>query len=276
MEYKELSVVICTKKDEKDCANISQVLYDRAGCPVHVFFCLNPNGTPIAQAYQQMLDREDVNKNVIVFMHDDVDVLTVGFGKKLLEIFEKNPDYGIIGLGGSKQFDERAMWWNYEKKYGQVIHKKDDENKTWLTNFSLPFEKDVEPVLVVDGLFFGVDPSRIKEGFDIKMPGFDFYDICISINNNLKGVKVGVTTKILVCHHSMGKLREGWFQNRAITNELLYGKYYPMDLDEGIIEKNTDVKAYLTEKYEQAKKESEEAQNNKQKEEENGKKENMG
>lgn len=259
MEYKELSVVICTEKNESQCKDIAQDIFNKAGCPVHIFLCNNSeNKVGLSRVYQQMLDDEKINKNVILYMHDDVDVWTVGFGQEILRLFAENEDYGIIGVAGSKTFDERAMWWTYPKKYGQVIHKEDESNRCWPTIFSLPIKNDLEEVVIVDGLFFAVDPSRLKSGFDVKMPGFDFYEACLCLNNAKEGCKVGVTMNINLCHHSMGKMRQGWYENREIMNHQLYGKYYPIDIDEGFIEKNEDVEGYLKVQYEKITKEAEE------------------
>ena len=250
ISYNQLSIVICTNKTEKYYKDKVQTFYDRAGCPVHVFICNNSNNVPLTQVYQQMLTKKEINRNIILFMHDDVDILTVNFGRKILDLFKNNSEYGIIGVAGSKQFDENAMWWTYDKKYGQVIHCKEDERRSWLTSFSEDLDGKIEDVLIVDGLFFAVDPTKLKSGFNVKLPDFDFYDVTFCIDNVIDGVKVGVTSDIRVCHHSMGNMRKTWYQNREILNHLLYGKYYPIDLDEGIKEKNEDVEEYLKIRYE--------------------------
>lgn len=242
MEYKELSVVISTSKTEEQCQPLIQHLYETCGCNVHVFLCLNNGTVGLTQVYNQMLNDSNVNKDAIVFMHDDVDMLTIGWGRELLKILKENTEYGIIGVAGSKQWMETGMWWSYPKKYGQVIHSANQ--KTWLTSFSPRLEKDLEEVLVCDGLFFVVDPTRIKKPFNSKILGFDFYEITFCIDNYLEGVKIGVTTNIRVCHHSVGNMRDYWYTTRDIVNEM-YGKYYPMDIEEGIKIKNEDVKLYL-------------------------------
>lgn len=257
IEYNELSIVICTNKKSEQYEETVQTLYDRAGCPVHVFICNNSNNVALTQVYQQMLDKKEINKNIILYMHDDVDILTVNFGRKILDLFKNNIEYGIIGVAGSKQFDENASWWSYDKKYGQVVHHKDTDGRSWLSAFSNDLEGKIENVLMVDGLFFAIDPTKIKSGFNVRLPEFDFYDATFCIDNAIQGVKIGVTTDIRVCHHSLGNMRENWYKNREILNHLLYGKYYPMDIDEGIKEKNDDVESYLKIKYEEIREKNE-------------------
>jgi hypothetical protein len=253
MEYNSINIVICTNKTKEECEKISRVLYDRAGCENHIFFAMNGNNVSISNVYQQMLDKEEVKKNVTIFMHDDVEIFSVGFGREILRLFKENEEYGIIGVAGSKQVNARQMWWLNEKKAGQVVHYDEKLRKCWLTTFSDKLKNDLEEVLVIDGLFIAVDPSRLKCGFDTRLNGFDFYDICFCLNNAKNGVKIGVTENIRLCHHSVGKMRENWYQAREILNHSLYGKYYPIDLDEGFIEKNADVEEYLKIEYEKIK-----------------------
>ena len=62
IEYNELSIVICTVKTPEQYQEQVQMLYDRAGCPVHVFICNNNNHVALTQVYQQMLDKNEINK----------------------------------------------------------------------------------------------------------------------------------------------------------------------------------------------------------------------
>jgi hypothetical protein len=251
MEYNELSVVVSTPKTQEESQEFIQHIYQTCGCNVHVFLCMNNGTVGLNEVYNKMLNDENVNKNIIVFMHDDIDLLKIGWGREILRLFKENEDYGIIGVAGTKQFDALAMWWQFPKRYGQVVHKA--EGKCWLTSFSPLLQQDLQEVAVVDGLFFGVHPERIKKKFRTDVNGFDFYEICLCLDNAIEGVKIGVTTNIRICHHSIGKMRENWYKNREIVNRI-YGKYYPIDLDEGIKIKNDDVEAYLKIKYDEIKK----------------------
>jgi hypothetical protein len=164
--------------------------------------------------------------DIIVFIHDDIEFLRNGWGTELMRMFNEHQDYGIIGVAGSAEFEYNAMWWNYPKKYGQVLHR--NEGQSWLTTFSPLLKKDLEEVCVIDGLFMAVHRNRISKEFNKEIQGFNFYDIDFCLSNFLdKNTKIGVTTNIRIAHNSVGKLSENWFQNREIINKK-YGEYYPI------------------------------------------------
>ena len=51
------------------------------------------------------------------------------------------------------------------------------------------------------------------------MKGFHFYDVTFAFENYLKGVKVGVTTIVLVNHTSIGMTNQQWEENRIEFSE---------------------------------------------------------
>ena len=87
--------------------------------------------------------------------------------------------------------------------------------------------RNLKDVVTVDGLFFAVHKNRIKEKFDEEFDGFHFYDIPFCVLNHLKGVKIGVTTKIMVIHKSIGQVNEQWVNNKSIF-EKKYGNNLPL------------------------------------------------
>ena len=223
-----IAIVFCTKKtDTKD---FVEHIRETCGCDSHVYAIHNPEGVSLSKIYGDMVASEDVKENIIVFIHDDIEFLRKGWGKEILRLFNEHDDYGIIGVAGSAQFDAGAAWWNYEKKFGQVLHRA--EGKSWLTAFSPLLEKDLQEFLVIDGLFIALDKNKIAENFDRDLNGFDFYDISLCLANHFSKdwkYKIGVTTNIRLAHNSVGKLKDTWYTNRDIINER-YGEYYPIDI----------------------------------------------
>jgi len=133
-------------------------------------------------------------------------------------MFDKNPEFGIIGVAGTKQLSESGRWWDNPKKmYGQVKHT--HQGKSWLSAYSDSLGDSIEEVVLVDGLFFAVHKDRVKEDFNLDVSGFHFYDVDFCFRNYLKGVKVGVTTKIRVNHMSIGETNDEWEENRKTFAE---------------------------------------------------------
>ena len=210
-----ISVVYSSRKD-----NQSHIEHINKTSGIHkgleVIQYINDGEFSLTEIYNKAL--KETNNDIVVFLHDDVLLETKQWGNKLLKTFEKNPEYGIIGVAGTKYLPESGQWWVKPKKmYGRVKHT--HNGKSWLSSYSEDLGQHVEEVLIVDGLFFAVDKRKIKEKFNESVKGFHFYDVTFCFENYLKGVKVGVITSIRVNHMSIGMTNEQWEENRQQFSE---------------------------------------------------------
>jgi hypothetical protein len=172
---------------------------------------INNGEYSLTELYNKGLDESE--NNIVIFCHDDIIFDTKNWGKKLLKVIEKNPEYGIVGIAGSRELPSSGKWWeNPLHMYGQVFHQKD--NNRWLSKYSPKKPLFLDNVVIVDGLFFVVKKDQIKERFDESVKGFHFYDVDFSFRNYIAGVKVGVTSDIDVTHLSIGETNEQWEKNR--------------------------------------------------------------
>ena len=224
----KIAVVVCSKKNTEENKGFVEHIKETCGCDTHVYMIHNPDGVSLSKIYADMVVNKEIDSDIIVFIHDDIEFLKKGWGKEVLRLFNEHKEYGIIGVAGSAQFDENGAWWNYEKKYGQVLHR--SEGKSWLTAFSPLLTKDLQDVVVIDGLFMAVHKRRISENFSRELDGFDMYDIWFCLSNFFaKKCKIGVTTNIRLAHNSIGRLKETWYKNREkINNE--FGSKFPVEL----------------------------------------------
>lgn len=224
----KIAVVVCSKKTSEENKGFVEHIKETCGCDTHVYMIHNPDGVSLSKIYADMLVNKEIDSDIIVFIHDDIEFLKKGWGAEVLRLFNDHEDYGIIGVAGSAQFDERGAWWNYDKKYGQVLHRA--EGKSWLTAFSPLLTKDLEDVVVIDGLFMAIHKKRISENFSRDLEGFDMYDIWFCLSNYFaKKCKIGVTTNIRLAHNSVGKLKDTWYKNREIINKE-FGNKFPVEL----------------------------------------------
>lgn len=174
------------------------------------------NGEALTKAYNRGLDL--ATNDIVVFCHDDLEIETKQWGTKLVKLFNKNPEFGIIGVAGTKNMPASGQWWeNPKKMYGRVAHT--HNGKTWLSSYSEDLGRELEEVVIVDGVFFAVDKTKIKKRFDETVEGFHFYDVTFGFENHLEGIKVGVTTTIRINHHSIGMTNESWDKNRIEFSE---------------------------------------------------------
>lgn len=209
-----VSIVYCTRQTNPQ---HKEHLIKSSGLHKHVEVIeIINNGESLTHAYNRGL--KQAKYDIVVFCHDDLTIETKQWGNKLVKLFDKNPEYGIIGVAGSKNMPVSGQWWeNRNKMYGRVAHT--HEGKTWLSAYSDDLGQNLEEVVVVDGVWFAVHKNRIKKTFNEKVEGFHFYDVTFSFENFLQGVKVGVTTVVRVNHQSIGMTNEAWEKNRADFSE---------------------------------------------------------
>jgi hypothetical protein len=163
------------------------------------FVTENKEGLP--KVYNSFIN-EDNRNSYIIFIHDDVLIEDMFLEEKLKLAFDK---YDIVGLAGSKKCNLYApfpAWHLMSDKndwVGEVAHSKD--KKKWTTVFG---ETDSR-ALILDGLFIGVNVSKLLDSNTRFDENFDFhhYDIsfCLTANNNK--LKMGVYP-ISVTHFGLG------------------------------------------------------------------------
>lgn len=190
---------------------------------VQLIEIINNGDKSLTECYNEMIDKS--NYNIVVFLHNDLIIETIQWGKKLLRLFENYPHYGVIGLAGTDILSN-GMWWSDKTKmYGQVRHM--HEGKIHRNDYSGTFGDSLKEVVTVDGLFFAIDKTKIKHRFDEDFKGFHFYDLSFCVPNFIDGVKIGVTTKILVTHKSIGQTNKQWEKNKLFF-EAKYYKSFPI------------------------------------------------
>lgn len=220
----KITIVVSSRCDESEKKDFLSNISSKCGVEHEIVFVKNDGGISLTMIYQENLDNSKTD--IVVYLHDDIEVLSDNWGREVVRMFNDNKDYCIIGVAGSAEFDEGAAWWQYNRKYGQVLHR--SNGKSWLTMFSQPYAEDLKEVCVVDGLFFAVCKPRLVSGFDLSFDGFNFYEIDFCLSNFVNGkYKIGVTTKIRLAHSSIGETKKNWFDNREKLNEK-YKEFYPI------------------------------------------------
>jgi glycosyltransferase involved in cell wall biosynthesis len=203
-----VSVVYCTREHNEE---HTKHIHKMFGHPkVEVIEYIN-KGESLTKFYKKAL--KETKYDIVVFLHDDIIIETKQVATKLVKLYENNPEYGVLGVAGSKYMVETGKWWeNPKKMYGRVVHT--HEGKSWLSAYSDDLGNAVEEVVNVDGVFFSVHKKRLKVDFDTDVKGFHFYDVDFSFRCHLSGVKVGVHTNVRINHMSIGITNDEWEQNR--------------------------------------------------------------
>jgi glycosyltransferase involved in cell wall biosynthesis len=176
----------------------------------------NPGKYSLTEIYNQILSESKFD--IVVFCHDDIYFEKNYWGKRILEHFEKNSEYGILGVAGTMYYPSSGMWWEIQgEMIGQVWHQ--HEGKKWLSEYNKPFGSKIIESVVVDGVFFAVNKKNINHNFDETVKGFHFYDTTFCIKNFLSGVKVGTISNVPLTHLSVGMVNQQWDENRKVFAE---------------------------------------------------------
>jgi len=219
-----ISVVIPTRKIDDAYLKHVEKMFSHPRTEILIYE--NDGGEPLAKIYNDGL--KDAKNDIIVFMHDDLILETKNITPKVIRLFGKNPEYGIIGLAGTDNLLSGMWWQDRSSMYGVVGH--EHEGKRHVNHYSKgDYSEKLKEVIVVDGLFMMIHRQRIKHTFNEQFEGFHFYDLPICIENHLDSVKVGVTTKIRVTHKSVGMVNKKWEKNKLFF-EALYDKNFPLKI----------------------------------------------
>ena len=198
-----LTVVFSSKKVDTDFVEII-----KATSGVHNIEVLpyeNPGRYSLTEVYNMGL--ENSTNDIVVFCHDDIKFDTNNWGRKVLNHFKRNKNYGIIGVAGCRHLPKSGKWWEVPSEMmGQVYH--EHEGKRWLSTYNKKFGSKILPSILVDGLFFGVNKNNIVNTFNEDVVGFHFYDLVFCVENYLSGVPVGVISDIDITHLSIGQTND--------------------------------------------------------------------
>ena len=218
-----VTVVISTRvKDENYISHVKKMFSH----PKNQYLIYeNDNKYSLSELYNKGLSESE--NDIVIFMHDDLIINSKNLTPKIIKMFEKNEDFGIIGIAGTDKLTS-GTWWENKENLSGIVNHITDKGKEYTSFFSKQqYIDNPKEVIVVDGLFVMVNKRRIKHTFNEQFKSFHFYDLPICVENYLDGVKVGVTTKFKITHKSPGPLSKDWQRNKLLF-EALYEKNFPI------------------------------------------------
>jgi hypothetical protein len=156
--------------------------------------------------------------SLLCFLHEDIFIHTNGWGTKLVNIFEKNPQLGLVGVAGTKYQPLIPSGWGNSGLPGlsltsyNFVQRHKFVNKRTEHHQSNDFKKLLVQVATLDGLFLCARKQAYESyNFDQqRLKGFHGYDIDFSIGIN-QSYQVAVTHEILIEHFSEGHFGREWF-----------------------------------------------------------------
>jgi hypothetical protein len=182
---------------------------------IEVIEKINTGNKSLSQTYNEILSES--KNDIVVLCHDDIYFDSKKWGEKILKQFQKT-NYGILGVAGTTLLPESGQWWEDPSKMVGIVNH-ENEGKKWESRYSEDIGIKIQKTVIVDGLFIGINKTRIKKTFDENVKGFHFYDVDFCFNNFLEKVEVGVVFNIRITHKSIGQTNEQWDKNRKIFSE---------------------------------------------------------
>ena len=222
-----ITIVYSTHKDQDYNNKFKQHLLQTVGVknPQIIEF-ENFGDYSLSNRYNKGIEMSE--NDIVCCIHNDIK-LSKNWGKKLLEDFKHNPEYGIIGKAGTCYFPESGIYWERmnQTMVGQVYHHPPGQKK-WLSSYSVKSSELID-VVSIDGLFISFDKTKIKHQFDETIGKFHFYDHGFCVPNFIDEVKIGVTSSFDITHESVGRPNQEFFESKDKFVEK-YKDVLPIDL----------------------------------------------
>jgi glycosyltransferase involved in cell wall biosynthesis len=178
---------------------------------VEIIEKINNGEKSLSVVYNEIL--KESNNNIVVLCHDDILFEKSYWAKRIIEHFTKKPEYGILGVAGTRYYPSSGMWWEISSEMiGQVFHQ--HNGKKWLSSYNKPFGNKIIDTIIVDGVLIMVQKDKIVKNFNEDVEGFHFYDTTFTFENHLENVKIGVVSNVPITHMSIGMTNEQWDVNR--------------------------------------------------------------
>lgn len=207
-----VSVITCSKNNQeynelKD--NLKQHM------PIGTEFLKMRNFESMACGYNRGIERS--KGNLLVFCHEDIRLFNTKGASTVVKLLRELQDdtIGFVGVAGSSEYKDLRWWENSGSVKGQVFHC--NNIRTWTTYYGPNGD-----AMVLDGILLACNKSLFDEIglFDESIPGFDFYDIEITLRSFSSG-KRNVVHSIPIIHKSLGDgvLKDNWIKASKQVSE---------------------------------------------------------
>lgn len=208
-----LSLIICSC-DTVALESISQNVANTIGVPYEIIGIDNRQSQySICEAYN--LGAVQAKYDLLCFMHEDIRFHTPNWGAIVAEVLV-DPTIGILGVtGGKYQVKVPAAWWGcgLDLCRENVLNVfPDGHTEMELRN---PEGVELADVAVVDGMWLCSRKEVWQRyPFDARtFTDFHFYDLDYCTEVFQQGLRVCVTFRVLLEHHSRGSVNAMWLRN---------------------------------------------------------------
>lgn len=211
-----LSVITCSNDDTQFASMAESYGRALAGWPHEIVRIAD--ATSLAEGYTRGAAR--AKGEVLMFTHDDVEILAPDFGNRLAR---RLSDCDVLGIAGATRASGPG-WpfagWPY--LHGSVIYPAENGQGYHVTVYSrtAPLARGIR---VMDGVFLAMRREvAVSIGWDAETcDGFHGYDVDFTLRAAQAGLRLAVASDLGVVHRSYGDFDERW----AATARKLQAKH---------------------------------------------------
>lgn len=223
-----ISIIVCSKNFNLY-NKVHKSIKETIGAIVYEIIRIDNtvDNLPITKAYNIGIQKSKFE--YLLFVHEDVLFHTVNWGQVLIDMFDSNSQFGLIGIAGAKYKSKSpSAFWHTKKEllnFNLIQH----YSHKPISHFKLGFENTIEKVVAIDGVLMAFRKST-KVQFNEEISGFHCYDLGISIDVLEKGYQIVVTDQILIEHFSSGNTGLDFIKG-VIKFHDLYKNKLPKSID---------------------------------------------
>ena len=201
-----VSVVICSIDPRKFATVTSSYRQRFAGCPLQIIGV--HDATSLAEAYNRAAAK--ATGDLIVFSHDDIELVTADFGQRLVAHLDR---YDGIGVAGTSRITG-PKWGHAGQRHihGHILHVP-PQSRPGVLLMASGFQAPVcENICALDGVFIAVR-RHVWEShrFDAeRYDGFHLYDLDFTRRASAAGARLAVPLDLTLLHRSTGRYDAAW------------------------------------------------------------------
>ena len=197
------SVVVCSNDDQQFAAMAASYERALAGWPHEIVRIADASS--LAEGYTRGIAA--ASGAVIIFSHDDVELLAADLGARLTR---RLAECDVLGVAGATRASGPA-WsfagWPY--LHGLVIYPEGNGYKVTVYSRIAPLAHGIR---IMDGVFLAMRRETARTvGFDARTcDGFHGYDLDFTLRAAKAGLRLAVATDLGLVHQSYGSFDERW------------------------------------------------------------------
>jgi hypothetical protein len=215
----DVSIIICSIDDQRF-ARVSANYAARMGAGPYEVVRIR-DAKSLAEGYNRGIEQS--RGDILIFSHDDIEILTPEFRERLVAHLE---DFDVVGVAGTSRLVD-GSWSSAGQPWvhGQAVQPAASGQGYQLQIYARAEGRARPKIQAVDGMFFAARRAAAEAlRFDAqRFDHFHLYDIDFSYRAHLARMRVGVCNDILIYHASLGKFDDTWRRYLKVFHDKFAG-----------------------------------------------------